>query len=168
MAQYERELKGILQGDDDTLRRATKRCDEVEKAYYWQVTKCPFIVVRAAGSLGVDLIGVRSDITLLIEVKASSHPVIRFSGDPRLMEQANRLKEAGGKVGLAPLYAYRLKRCKGDPWRLFALPMDAELEGVQGLIYRRLPKVARTPQGNYVLRWHEGMPLNGFIAYLCQ
>jgi hypothetical protein len=35
------------------------------------------------------------------------------------------------------------------------------------MLYERIPKVETTAAGNYVLRWHNGLPLSRFVEYLC-
>src|SRR5919109_829275 len=86
---YERELKGLLAGEEDTLRRVTKALEPETSKNYWKVAARPFLVVRAAGSLGVDLVALRGDVSFPIEVKCATADVIRFSdGSSRNMEQA--------------------------------------------------------------------------------
>ncbi|KAA0008275.1 MAG: Holliday junction resolvase, partial [Thermoplasmata archaeon] len=53
MSIYERELREILSGNKDVIERVTKSCSEEEKQKYFKIMKKPFIVVRAAGSLGI-------------------------------------------------------------------------------------------------------------------
>lgn len=165
---YERELKGILAGDDDVLRRTTRSLDPgQEKGYRWTETH-PFLVVRGAGSLGVDLVALRHDLAFPIEVKASSEDTVRFSDSSgAYQEQAEEMMRACERSGLVPLYAFRLKGHVGDAWRVFTLPLDPDvLPGKSRILHRRIPPVPVTGQGNYVLRWDEGLPLNGFFAYL--
>jgi len=68
---YERELKGILEADIDTLKKVIKKCDAESSRKYLSIERKPFLVVRAAGSLGFDLLAVREQIALPIEVKSS-------------------------------------------------------------------------------------------------
>jgi len=164
---FERELKGILQGDGGILRRATHTCNPGEKKDYIRITEKPFIVIRAAGSFGVDLVAIRGDVSFPIEVKSSISKTIRFSRSERLKAQSKELLELCRRSNLIPIYAYRLKNFRGDAWRLFTLEVE-KVEGILKLIYRRLPKIEKTKEGNLVLRWNDGMPLSRFIEYLCR
>lgn len=163
---YERELKGILSGDLSTIEKFSRSLNEKEYYWYRSLISKPFMVVRAAGSLGVDLIAIREDFSFPIEVKSSSMPRINFThGSSRAQEQAKHLMEECKRTGVVALYAFRLKNYRGDPWRIFALP----LEGIRGrmrYVYNVLPKISYTPQGNFVLLWEKGMPLSKFISYL--
>ncbi|HEC80881.1 MAG TPA: Holliday junction resolvase, partial [Thermoplasmatales archaeon] len=76
---YERELKGILQGDKSTLLSVTKSCSPVEREKYMMILEKPFVVVRAAGSYGVDLVAVRGDVSFLAEIKSSNSDTLHFS-----------------------------------------------------------------------------------------
>ncbi len=163
---FERELKGILQGDEAILKKATKSCDEEECAGYHSIQTKPFIVIRAAGSLGVDLVAVRGDISFPIEVKASKVKRVHFSDSPRLTEQAMRMKADAEKAGVIPLYALRLKGIRGDSWRVFAMRLDVQLEGANRVVYKRIPKLGETKSGNLMLNWDEGMPLHVFLDYI--
>ncbi|MCK4902947.1 MAG: Holliday junction resolvase, partial [Thermoplasmatales archaeon] len=62
-SQYERELKGILEGEAKILSKITKTCSTLEKVNYSKISDKPFAVIRAAGSLGVDLVATRGDIS---------------------------------------------------------------------------------------------------------
>ncbi len=162
---FERELKGILRADEDMLVRVTKTCSELEKSHYYKICERPFMVVRGAGSLGVDLVAIRSDISLPIEVKSSVSDVLRFSRNEKLAIQAQEMMDDCRRVGLMPIYAFRFKRQRGDAWRIFTLDVGP-LNGRLRLIYARLPKINPSKDGNLIMRWEEGMPLNKFIDYL--
>ncbi len=166
MSVYERELKGVLQGDKKVIEKVTKSCDENTKKIFFQICEKPFIVIRAAGSFGVDLVAVREDFSFPIEVKASVDKIFHFSDDPRLTEQAEVLRKDCSDAGVIPLYAFRLKRIRGDPWRIFTLEID-NIRGRIKLFYDRIPKIEKTKTGNYVMRWGNGMALHRFIEYLC-
>jgi len=166
MSAYERELKGILQGNKKVLENMTQSCDENVKKIFFQIREKPFIVIRAAGSFGIDLVAVREDFSFPIEVKASVESVFHFSDDPRLTEQVEALRKECSNAGVIPVYAFRLKRIRGDPWRIFTLNVD-NIKGRIKLFYERLPKLEKTASGNYVMRWEHGMPLHRFIEYLC-
>ena len=106
---YERELKGLLSGDKKVIEKMIRTCDEKETAWYRSLIDNPFLVIRAAGSLGVDLVALRWDYSFPIEVKSSSEDTLHFSKSPRLMEQANRMKDDCDSAHLLPIYAFRLK-----------------------------------------------------------
>ncbi len=162
---YERELKSILAGDEETIEDSTKTCTDEEIEKYREVEDIPFLVVRGAGSLGVDLVAVRGDVSFLIEVKSSKDDVLYLSDQKRLTEQAERIIEICTDTKLLPIYAYRLKGCRGDKWRLFTL----EIEGLSKkyrVLSRKLPNVQKTTHGNFKIPWESGMPLNEFLAYL--
>ncbi|MCD6461294.1 MAG: Holliday junction resolvase [Thermoplasmata archaeon] len=163
---YERELKAILSGDTVVIKRVTRTSPPEEREGYMAIVGRPFIVIRAAGSFGVDLVAVRDDFSFPIEVKASVNPVLHFSDKPRLSEQAEALAEECSRAGVVPLYAFRLKGVRGgDSWRVFTLDIG-EVRGKARFIYRRLPRLPRTKGGNLVMRWKEGMPLHKFLSYV--
>jgi len=162
---FERELKGILTADEDMLTRITKTCDEDERDSYYRIKERPFMVIRGAGSLGVDLVAIRSDLSLPIEVKSSVSDVLRFSRSEKLAIQAQEMMDDCRRVGLMPIYAYRFKRHRGDAWRVFTLDVGP-INGRLRLVYQRLPKITPSKDGNLIMRWHDGMPLSKFIDYL--
>ncbi|MCI4361205.1 MAG: Holliday junction resolvase, partial [Thermoplasmata archaeon] len=53
---YERELKELLQGDPETVDRYSRALDPVDWPVMQRVQAAPFLVIRAAGSLGFDLV----------------------------------------------------------------------------------------------------------------
>ena len=166
---YERELKGLLGGEEEVLRKVTKALEpQVVKDYHKALAR-PFLVVRAAGSLGVDLVALRGDVSFPIEVKSSTRPLIHFSdGSGKNNDQAERMMAECARASIIPLYAFRLKNARGqDPWRIFTLPTTS-LNGRLAVLYDRLPKVEKTPGGSFVLRWDDGMPLHRFMDYLGQ
>ncbi len=164
-SEYERELKAILQGDIDVLKKVTRTCSEEEKEDYFKIIEKPFVVIRSAGSLGVDIVALSGKISFPIEVKSSVYRKIRLSNTPRLKEQSERFKRLCEKVGLMPIYAFRLKRVRGDAWRIFTLNTE-NIEGGAKVVYRRLPKAHISRDGYYILIWEEGMPLHRFIDYI--
>lgn len=162
---FERELKGILSANKDVLDRVTKTCDVDEKAGYLSIHEKPFMVIRGAGSLGVDLVAIREGFSLPIEVKSSMSPVLRFSRSEKLTIQAEEMMEDCRRVGLMPIYAFRHKRQRGDAWRIFTLDIG-EVNGRLGMMYDRLPKIESSKGGNLIMRWKDGMPLSKFIDYV--
>lgn len=165
---YERELKGILAADADVLRRFARSCPPEEAACYLKIEKRPFLVVRGAGSLGVDLVALRGDFSFPIEVKSASSDVIHFSSSSgRNNDQADAMSRECGRASVIPLYAFRRKGVRGaDPWRIHTLPTDGLPPRVQ-LLYDRIPKVERSAGGKYILRWHDGMPAHKLLDFLC-
>ena len=164
---FERELKGILKADEDVLRRVTKTCSYEEKAGYMRIQERPFMVIRGAGSLGIDIVAIRYGVSLPIEVKSSASDVLRFSRSEKLAIQAEEMMEDCKRVGLMPIYAFRHKGQRGDAWRIFTLDIGP-LNGRLKLIYNRLPKIAPSKEGNLIMRWKEGMPLSKFIDYVVE
>jgi Holliday junction resolvase len=163
---YERELKGILSGREDVLARVTRTCSDDQRMAYNSTRQRPFIVTRAAASIGVDLIALRGDISFPLEVKASTHDVLRTSNNSgRETQQAEDMMEMCKVAGVLPIYAFRLKGARGDSWRIFTLDMERPT-GIAGFIHQRLPKLRQTEKGNYVIEWEHGMPLSEFLQYL--
>ena len=146
---YERELKALLAGDKRAVERMVKTCNAMETAAYNTMLLEPFLVIRAAGSLGVDLVALRWD----------------FSKSQRLVEQADTMLGECKRCHLVPIYAYRLKGFRGDPWRVFTIPTDHQYKGRHSVLYRRLPKLDVSSSGNYIMRWEDGMKLSDFLLY---
>jgi Holliday junction resolvase len=147
------------------LVRVTKTCDEHERKAYYRICERPFMVIRGAGSLGIDIVAIRSDISLPIEVKSSVSDVLRFSRNEKLAIQAREMMDDCRRVGLMPIYAFRYKRQRGDAWRIFTLDVGP-INGRLKVVYSRLPKIAPSKEGNLIMRWHDGMPLSKFIDYI--
>jgi len=164
---FERELKGILSGDTDVLKKVTRTCDDDEKNKYSKIAERPFIVIRAAGSFGVDLVAIRGDLSFPIEVKTSSNKKIHFSvSSGRASKQAEMMIGECSKANLIPIYAYRLKSVRGDAWRIFTIDME-NVKGILSIVHKNLPKLGSSKKGNFILKWDDGMPLNKFIDYIC-
>ena len=163
---YERELKYLLAGDEKTLKTMMKTCSDAEKCAFRSIMENPFVVIRAAGSLGVDLVALRWDFSFPIEVKSSSDGHLRFSKNPRLAEQADKMICDCRRASLIPIYAFRLKGQRGDPWRIFTLPMEQELKGRMKLMQRTIPQVETNSNGNLIMKWENGMKLSKFIDYM--
>ena len=167
-SQYERELKGILEAEEKTLLKITKTCSVIEKNNYFKIKQKPFAVIRAAGSLGVDLVAARGDISFLTEVKTSFEDTLHFSRvSGKLQDQAEIMKNMCEKTKTLPIYAFRTKGRHGDTWRIFTMEMNG-LEGRTSVLHKRLPKLKKSKSGNFIMRWDEGMPLSDFISYLCK
>jgi Holliday junction resolvase len=167
-SQYEREFRSILEADEPLLNRITKSCSISERENYFRVRDKPFAVIRAAGSLGIDLVAVRGDVSFLVEIKTSSSSTLHFSSMAgKLQQQAESMKALCEKTLTLPLYAFRLKRHRGDSWRIFTVDHNT-LQGRLRIVHQRLPLLDKSPNGNYIMRWEEGMPLSDFLDYLCR
>ncbi len=163
---YERELKGILGGDKRILSKFEKSLSEEELKWYKSAIQRPFMVIRAAGSLGVDLIAIRDDFSFPIEVKSSSSKKIVFThSNARAQQQALQFIEECERARILGIYAFRLKGFRGDPWRMFSLPVSG-LRGRIKLLAEVVPPLPLTRGGNFVLKWEEGLPLSKFLSYL--
>lgn len=167
-SQYERELKGILEGEHKILKKITKTCSVLEKDNYLKISQRPFAVIRAAGSFGVDLVATRGDISFLTEVKTSVNNTLHFSSmNGKLQKQAESMIGICEKTNTLPIYAFRTKNFRGDSWRIFTLDIN-NLSGRLKILHKRIPKINKTKSGNFVMNWEEGMPLSRFISYLCR
>jgi Holliday junction resolvase len=165
-SQYERELRGILEADERVLTKVVKSCSVLEKENYFKIIRKPFAVIRAAGSYGVDLVAVRGDISFLVEIKTSSEDTLHFSTiGGKLQEQAIAMKHICERTSTLPVYAFRLKKFRGDSWRIFTMDVDS-LTGRLAILHRRLPLLEKSKQKNYIMRWHNGMPLSEFLSYI--
>ena len=167
-SQYERELKGILEGEKKILTQVIKSCSLIERENYLSIMRKPFAVIRAAGSFGVDLVAVRRDISMLIEIKTSVEDTLHFSSmNGKLQQQAENMRNLCEKTGTLPLYAFRLKNYRGDCWRIFTFNIS-NLTGKIKILHNNLPMLEKSKTGNYIMRWNQGMPLSDLIAYLSQ
>ncbi|MGC8609147.1 MAG: hypothetical protein ACP5UV_04665 [Thermoplasmata archaeon] len=161
---YERELRDILSGKKSTVEKFKNKIDDDDRILD-TLYENPFYVVRAAGSFGADLIAIRHDFSLVIEVKSSIKPSIMFAeSSGKRQEQAERLKKLCDASGLVLTYAYRLKSVAGDPWRLFSVPGNPK--GRLRIIYELLPKIGETRENNFCLKWNDGLPLIEFIKFV--
>lgn len=158
---YERELKRLLGGDMETLRRLMRTCDAFQCQGYQTMETYPFMVVRGAGSFGVDLVALRGELSFPIEVKSSIHEKLYLS-KPKLKEQLEQFIIECKRANTFPIYAYRMKKVIGDPWRVFTIRIDG-LRYFSRLLNERIPPIRETSGGNHVLEWEEGMPLSSFL-----
>ena len=164
---YERELKSILEGDAAAVNEFGKSLSVEDGMAYRMAQDRPFLVIRAAGSFGSDLVALRDDFSFPIEVKSSKERVIRFGGT-RLAEQAESFLRDCERAGIVPVYAYRLKDHRGDSWRLFRLPTKAPQSGFGVQLQRLVPEVRTTSAGNFAMDWDGGLPLAGFLRRVCE
>jgi hypothetical protein len=161
---YERELKGLLQGEAELVEPYARRLPPTDREVVRAAARSPFLVVRAAGSFGFDLVAMRSEFAFPLEVKASGEETIRFSAaSGRAAAQLEDHRKAVDRVGLLVVYAYRhLGQRTGDPWRLYATGTPRG-RGLSALLRKSLPEVDVTREGNAILRWESGMPLVRFL-----
>jgi hypothetical protein len=164
-AAYERELKELLQGNPEALRKYGRRMPPVDRKDVESHGKRPFLVVRAAGSFGFDLVALRPEFAFPVEVKASAETTIRFSASSgRAHQQLEEHRRDVARVGLLVVYAYRLVGTRsGDSWRLFATGTPPVDGGRMRLLGGLLPAVDTTREGHGVLRWEAGLPLTDFL-----
>ena len=163
---YENELKRILEGRP--LPADMRSLSPPEKNAYYLLEKHPFLVIRAAGSFGCDLVALRPDVAFPIEVKSSKSEVVRFGGR-REQQQAVDFMTECRRPGVIPVYAHRLKGIRGDKWRLFRLPVDrATGFDAAGTLAFSLPVLPRTKAGNFKLDWYKGLPLWDLILRLSE
>ncbi|EQD49261.1 holliday junction resolvase Hjc, partial [mine drainage metagenome] len=146
------------QGQPEAIRRFVRALPPTDRPLVERVEREPFLVVRAAGSLGFDLVALRREFAFPLEVKSSRSELIHFSAaSGRATEQLRAHRAAVGRVGLVVLYAFRrIGHRGGDPWRLFGAADPPEGGSIRYL-YRRLPPVETTREGNAVLRWEHGI-----------
>lgn len=164
-SQYERELRSLLEGEREALRHYARYLKPEQRRTLDRLERGPFLVVRAAGSHGFDLVAMRGGFAFPIEAKASAEEVIRFSSaSGRMTDQLAEHLEAARRGGLVVLYAYRRLGTRDDePWRLFTPQTDDENHGRVRVLRNHLPPIERTREGNGVLRWENGLPLSAFL-----
>jgi len=163
-SQYERELKRVLEGDLETLVRMRKRSLADQIVGFDVPERYSFMVIRGAGSFGVDLVALRGEFSFPIEVKSSKDPKMYMS-KPYLKEQLATFMEECRKANTFPVYAFRLKGAKGDPWRVFTVHVEG-LRYWTRTLNGRIPELRITAGGNHVMEWSEGMPLSLFLREL--
>jgi hypothetical protein len=101
---YERELKGLLSGDEKFVDKMTKTGSDDIVLAFCQPTREPFSVVRAAGSLGDgDLVVLRNGFAFLVEVKAANRDTVHFSeSSGKLQCNCSRLRHKTPSVNDRP------------------------------------------------------------------
>jgi hypothetical protein len=162
---YERELKEILQSDPERLRAyRTALPPGLREELPARLDRSPFLVVRAAGSLGFDLVALRREFAFPLEVKTSRSATIHFSAaSGRAAEQLELHRASAHRAGLLVLYAYRrIGLRSGDPWRLYT-PAAPPGKGRVELIRKKVPVIETTRGGHAVMRWEAGKPLSEFL-----
>ena len=169
MSIYERELREILAGNEDVIKKVTKSCSEEERKKYFKIIEKPFIVVRAAGSLGIaDIVALRGDISFIVEIKVRKEKEILFSHEGgRMQRKAEEMLDKCIKASILPIFAYRIKGMRGDAWRIFTMEVD-KLNGKSKELNEIIPKLEKTNNGNYVMKWENGMKLSDFIDIISE
>ncbi|EQB65131.1 MAG: hypothetical protein AMDU2_EPLC00012G0074 [Thermoplasmatales archaeon E-plasma] len=161
---YERELVSILSGKKESIKRLARKLDYEKRASLESLIKSPFYVTRSAGSKGADIVAVRYDISMIIEVKSSSSDNLTFSSSSgKNQDQALKLSKMCEDAGLFLIYAFRLKNATDDPWRIFSIP--GEPRGRFRSLYSIIPNVKITKNNNYIMQWEEGLPLHRMISF---
>jgi len=132
----ERELKRIFLGVDEMSSRP--QFTETERAGYQTAVAHPFLSVRSAASLQVDLLVCKQNLVLPFEIKASSKREFHFSSGDLIQAQLDGYIEISKHYGLLPLYAFRLSNTTSDPWRIFLCPISRSYVSSEMLpIYER-------------------------------
>ncbi len=164
---YERELRSVLSGEPESVRAYARALPPTERSEFERLIDEPFLVVRGAGSLGLDLVALRREFALPIEVKASASAVIRFTAaGGRANAQLASHRRVASRAGLTVLYAYRRLGLRGaEPWRVYSAGAGAG-RGLSGAAFRTVPPVEATREGNGILRWEGGLPLSQFLERL--
>ncbi len=158
---YERELKSIFSGEDDRLKNSSWITPELKG----RIQTKPFMVVRAAGSHGFDIIIIRQDISIPIEIKSSRERILNFSSSSnRSQIQAEAYIKLIAKTGVLPLYAFRLKNVSGDPWKVFTI--NSEYQGKYRQLSKIIPPIDVTKRGAFTMKWDRGLPLTSLLEYL--
>jgi len=165
---YERELREILAGNEKIIEKVVKSLSEEEKEKYKKILKKPFITVRAAGSLGIaDIVALRGDLSFIVEIKVRKGSEILFSHEGgRMQKKAEEMKRKCTMASILPIFAFRRKGIRGDAWRIFTMEIDG-MKGKGKEIYDVLPKLEITKDGNFRMKWENGMKLADFIDMIC-
>lgn len=164
---YERELRSLLSGEPKSVRAYARHLPPTARGEFERLIEEPYLVVRGAGSLGLDLVALRREVALPIEVKASSADVIRFTAaGGRANEQLASHRRVASRAGLMVVYAYRRLGLRDEEvWRLYSAG-NPPSRGTLGIACRSLPPIEATREGNGILRWGGGMPLSRFLERL--
>jgi Holliday junction resolvase len=165
---YERELLSLLEGERVAIRHYARYLAPERRRTLERLAQGPFLVVRAAGSHGFDLVAMRAGFAFPIEAKASADGVIRFSSaSGRASDQLEEHLLAARRGGLVVLYAYRkLGTRDEEPWRLYTPQTENHHRGRVEVLRNHLPPIEKTRDGNGVLRWENGLPLSEFLDRL--
>ena len=168
MSIYERELREILAGNEKIVEKVVKSLSEEAREKYRKILRKSFITVRAAGSLGIaDIVALRGDLSFIVEIKVRKESEILFSHEGgRMQKKAEEMKRKCEKAKILPIFAFRKKGIRGDAWRIFTIDIK-KIEGKSKIIYEKLPKIEKTKDNNYIMKWEKGMKLSDFIDLVC-
>ncbi len=159
-SKYERELKQILRGDKEKIDDVTNSCRDNIRNSYYTFKYNPFLVVRGAGSLGVDLIAIRGEFSLLLEIKSSKQSTINLSGK-RLKEQKRDIISLAIETDVVPLYCFRMKNKRGERWSIFTIGIQNQLNTKNKKIMNHIPTLISTGKNSKMV-WERGKKLNEF------
>jgi len=162
-AQYAHELKQFLEGNREIVEKYIRSysLDSRFTSPLSYQTKKPFLVVRSAGSKAMDLLAVRMNTVLPIEIKSSSSEVINFTdANGRNQRQYSELLKLIERSSLPLFYAVRLKNAGTEPWHIF---IARRLRG-----WSWVPVVSETKSGNVSIKWSDGIPLSEFLRRLME
>ncbi|MVT14479.1 MAG: hypothetical protein GPW19_03060 [Euryarchaeota archaeon] len=161
-AQYARELMRLLGGDKEIVEKYIRSYSlDPMSASALSQTKKSFRVGRSAGSKAMDLLAVRMNTILPIEIKSSSSEVINFTdANSRNQRQYIELLKLIEMSSLPLFYAVRLKNAGTEPWHIF---IARKLRG-----WSWVPVVSETKSGNVFIKWSDGIPLSEFLRRLME
>jgi len=153
----ERELRSILKGDEAIIEEETKSVPDERVEYYYSLTENPFLTLRGAGSLGIDVVAMRGSLTLPIEVKTTKNKYdkVYFNDDDE--EQYQWMVNESNEKEIASFYGYRRSGYRGERWRVYRVPSP-----MSALNFGFLPLLSETPT-KHKIEWEDGMPLSYFI-----
>lgn len=163
-SKYERELRDILMGEKETIEDITKTMDDWSTEVYVQCVDKPFLIMRGAGSLGIDLFATRWDIFFAIEEKSCGQDKLYFSSEKRLREQHEIFEEYAKNVGLPYVYCYRQKGKRGEKWSVFRTE-ESKIGRILGDV-SDLPLIPETVHDSKALSYEDGLPLSKFLHKL--
>ena len=161
---YERELRDIFAGNEETIERLGKTMSDDAVQKYRKTIEYPFYVLRGAGSLGVDLMPIRGPIHIPIEVKSSILSTFYFSSSKDDTLQLESYQRAVKRHQMPLLYAYRHKGRRGEKWAVYRLHYVLDPDKLpQTLSFHFVPTIPRTKTGNRYMPFDDGLPLSEFL-----
>lgn len=166
-SKYERELKGIFEGDKERIKKMTKTVSDDVREIYEMCVDNPFMVVRGAGSLGIDLVVLKEGIGFTLEVKSNKNDKIYIGNSGRLYEQYVVFREQAEKSQTPTGYAFRRKSGgHGERWSICdignGMLNNIVSDGVE------IPSMPKTVHGNRYMSYDDGMLLSRFIELLME
>lgn len=152
----ERELRSIFQGDEEGILKCVKTVEDDVKNTYLSLVDEPFLCLRGAGSLGIDVVASRGYLTLFFEVKSSKSSTIYLSSE-RLQEQKDWMFQKSVECRMPLFYAYRKNSIRGERWEVFIVPSP-----YTDLNFDWVPKLQET-RISHKMDWGHGIRLSNFI-----